>query len=250
MDWYTVIKTINRRRYCYRQKTWRAGKSVRCHSQYLGPCNTTLIGYHGTFAKLRTFNPAKLGSGAGGADTEAGFFFASNARVAISYASTELATQRGLDAKVCVLEHRIEKLTGVSWVEAEDMLADGSYADDKPTENRLKTYLLRRRRASERMATLYERGIFDELELSKRAHLKKCRVAFAKAYYVDNEHRRYSPWAYMRAIDNARKLGCDGVVIKNTYDMGTPSLYERDEENVEDLTDVYIAFDPKSIRTL
>jgi hypothetical protein len=35
-------------------------------------------------------------------------------------------------------------------------------------------------------------------------HLTKCRIAFAKAYYVDNEHRRYSPWAYMRAIKNAR----------------------------------------------
>jgi antirestriction protein ArdC len=37
MDWYIVIKTINGRRYYYRQKTWRDGKRVRTLSQYIGP---------------------------------------------------------------------------------------------------------------------------------------------------------------------------------------------------------------------
>ena len=37
MDWYVVIKTINGRRYYYRQKTWREGKHVRTLSQYIGP---------------------------------------------------------------------------------------------------------------------------------------------------------------------------------------------------------------------
>jgi hypothetical protein len=37
MDWYIVIKTINGRRYRYRQKTWREGGRVRTRSEYLGP---------------------------------------------------------------------------------------------------------------------------------------------------------------------------------------------------------------------
>jgi hypothetical protein len=37
MSWYTVVKTINRRRYKYRQRTYRAGGKVRTQSQYLGP---------------------------------------------------------------------------------------------------------------------------------------------------------------------------------------------------------------------
>jgi hypothetical protein len=37
MDWYVVIKTINGRRYYYRQKTWREGKRVRTLSHYIGP---------------------------------------------------------------------------------------------------------------------------------------------------------------------------------------------------------------------
>src|SRR5690242_14634364 len=37
MQWYVVIKTINGRRYYYRQKTWREGKRVRTRSEYIGP---------------------------------------------------------------------------------------------------------------------------------------------------------------------------------------------------------------------
>src|SRR5438128_2414384 len=36
MDWYIVIKTINGRRYRYRQKTWREGGRVRTRSEYIG----------------------------------------------------------------------------------------------------------------------------------------------------------------------------------------------------------------------
>ena len=37
MDWYIVIKTINGRRYRYRQKTWRENGRVRTRSEYIGP---------------------------------------------------------------------------------------------------------------------------------------------------------------------------------------------------------------------
>lgn len=39
MDWYHVIKTINGRRYVYRQITWRADGSVKTRSEYLGPAD-------------------------------------------------------------------------------------------------------------------------------------------------------------------------------------------------------------------
>jgi hypothetical protein len=122
------------------------------------------------------------------------------------------------------LEARIEELTGESRWDAEDRLEEGAYAQDKATENKLKTYLQRIERARGRLSDLRSRGIFDELELSKRAHLKECHITMKNAYYIDNENRRYCPWTYMTAIEKARELGCDGVVTKNTYDMGTPSL--------------------------
>lgn len=37
MDWYIVVKTINGRRYLYRQKTWRENGVVKTRSEYLCP---------------------------------------------------------------------------------------------------------------------------------------------------------------------------------------------------------------------
>jgi hypothetical protein len=37
MSWYVVIKTINGRRYRYRQRTWREGGRMRTRSEYIGP---------------------------------------------------------------------------------------------------------------------------------------------------------------------------------------------------------------------
>ena len=37
--WYVVEKTIDGRRYLYRQRTWREGASVRTESEYLAPCD-------------------------------------------------------------------------------------------------------------------------------------------------------------------------------------------------------------------
>ena len=44
MDWYIVIKTINGRRYRYRQKTWREAGRVRTRSEYLGPADGEATG--------------------------------------------------------------------------------------------------------------------------------------------------------------------------------------------------------------
>ena len=40
MDWYIVVKTINGRRYRYRQKTWRENGRVRTRSEYIGPADS------------------------------------------------------------------------------------------------------------------------------------------------------------------------------------------------------------------
>ena len=37
MSWYIVVKTINGRRYRYRQTTWREGGRMRTKSEYIGP---------------------------------------------------------------------------------------------------------------------------------------------------------------------------------------------------------------------
>ena len=41
MPWYNVVKTINGRKYLYRQRTYRAGGKVRTESQYIGAVDET-----------------------------------------------------------------------------------------------------------------------------------------------------------------------------------------------------------------
>jgi hypothetical protein len=43
MDWYIVTKTINGRRYLYRQKTWREGRRVRTQNEYIGPVGSAAL---------------------------------------------------------------------------------------------------------------------------------------------------------------------------------------------------------------
>jgi hypothetical protein len=95
MDWYIVIKTINGHRYRYRQKTRREGNPVRTESEYV--CPETIIGYHGTFAKFERFSYEHLGSTDDCDSSREGFFFTSNPKVAASYASAQIAKQRGLE---------------------------------------------------------------------------------------------------------------------------------------------------------
>jgi ADP-ribosyltransferase-like protein len=211
----------------------------------MGPLSIKAVGYHGTFAKFHRFSTEALGSSTDAPDAREGFFFASNRHVAISYASTELAAKRGLEVTIETLEKRIEAATGLTYWEASSKLEDGDYDDDLPLLNKLKAYAVRLRKAKRRMDDLLDRGIFDEIRLSKRGDVKVQRLAIRRAYYHDMEGTRYSPWVYSEVIEHAKAGGYDGVVIKNTYDGGSPSQWTDDDK--DDLTDVYVVFSEDQI---
>lgn len=246
MDWYRVIKTIRGRRYVYLQKTWRAGARVRCQSRYMGPASLRAVGYHGTFAQFKRFDRAECGSNTGANDACEGFFFASNRRVAISYASAELAAKRGLDATIAKIEHRLSEVFGTDWYDVAIALDEGEYDDDPARKNLAQTYLGRLKRAQTRFHNLRERGIFQELRPSKRGDVKRQRIVMERPYYYDMERHRYDPISYEEAIDGARAKGHDGVVIKNTYDGYSFAMLTHPSE--ADLTDVYIVFDERQIQ--
>jgi hypothetical protein len=44
MQWYVVVKTINGRKYLYRQKTYRVGRQVKTINQYIGPYDGRSLG--------------------------------------------------------------------------------------------------------------------------------------------------------------------------------------------------------------
>jgi hypothetical protein len=245
MDYYRAVKTIKGRRYVYLQRTWREGRRVRCHCRYMGPVSIKALGYHGTFAKFRRFSSEAMGSSTKAPDAQEGFFFASNQNVAISYASTELAAFRGLETTAELIRKRIEAATGLDYWEASSKIEDGDYDDDPPLRDKLRAYAVRLSKAERRMKDLLNRGIFDEVRLSKRGEVKVQRLVINRVYYHDMEGSRYSPWVYSEVIDRAKEIGCDGVVIKNTYDGGTPSQWT--DEDKDELTDVYVAFSEEQI---
>lgn len=245
MDWYVVVKRIKGRAYYYRQKTWRQSGRVRTRSEYIGPADQCYIAFHGTFAKFDKFDADYLGDNTDCDDSREGFFFASNEQVAILYASTYLAASRGLEQTRRKLEDKMEELTGLSHWMAEDELEAGKYRDDKETENKLKSHLGRWQRANKRLHDLTERGVFSELELHKRAYLKVQRLTMKNPYIYDMGGSPYDGWRYMEAIEEAKFSGCDGVIIRNTYDGLTPSyVYAKGKETK---TNVYIVFSEDQI---
>jgi hypothetical protein len=238
MEWYIVIKTIKGRRYRYRQKTWREGGCVRTLSQYVS--REVIVGYHGTFAKFERFDAGHLGSANDCDSSQEGFFFASNRNVAVSYASTQIARQRGLDARIRTIEARIESLSGMKCYEVRDVLTEdpGPFAPE--LKNKLKHFCAMQKRAMEKLG---ERTI-TKLALSKRAEVKTCVLDLRNPYIHNMNGRRFDDEEFCEAAMEARDNGHDGVIIRKTYDPG--SCFDRRD----DLTDVYIVFDPGQIRPL
>ena len=236
MDWYSVIKTIKGHRYRYRQQTWRHGARVRTRSEYLSP--ETIIGYHGTFAKFERFSSDYLASANDCDSSREGFFFASNPRVAASYASTQIARRRGLEARIETIEWRIKSLAGMGIYEAEDELAKGDRFEPD-TANKLKHFMAMRQRAREKLHA----GEITKVTVSKRAEVKRCILDLKYPYVHNMRGRRFNDNEFCEVAWRAQEGGHDGVIIRNTYDPG--SCFS---DCAYDLTNVYIVFDADRIR--
>ncbi len=235
MEWYVVVKTINGKRYRYRQKTWREGKRVRTRSEYLGP--DQLIGYHGTFAKFERFEENYLGSNTECDSAAEGFFFASNKNVAISYISTHLARQRSIQTKIRTLEERIFALTELRPYAAEQRLA----RFETTLANKVKTFLGMLDRARRK---LYDYEITKVVQ-SKRGEVKQCILDIKRPYIHNMRGRSYDEEEYCKAAWRAKQLGCDGLIIRNTYDPGSWVKIDGDDK-----TDIYVAFQADQISPL
>ncbi len=233
MDWYIVIKSINGRRYRYRQKTRREGKRVRTKSEYV--CPEIIIGYHGTFAKFEHFSYDYVGSANDCDSSHEGFFFASNPKVAASYASTELARQRGLAVTIRTIEARILSLAGVTCFYARNALEKNELQPD--IANRVRHFLRMHERATDKLRTTQ----ITKVAFSKRAEVKKCVLDLKNPYVYHMNGRRYDDSEFCEAITEAKENGHDGVIIRKTYDPG--SCFSDSP-----VTDVYVVFDPDQIR--
>ena len=198
MDWYIVIKTIKGRRYRYRQKTWRHGARVRCQSEYISP--EIIIGYHGTFAKFERFCVDHLGSANDCDSSREGFFFASNPKVAASYASTQIARQRGLKVKIETIEARIESMTQMTAYAAEEVLNEGKTFSQEVTS---------------KLGNPWDVDAGRVISIETRSRRSPCRnggnkdvrARFKNPYIHDMEGRRYDDEEFSDAARFAQTRG-------------------------------------------
>jgi hypothetical protein len=106
MEWYTVVKTINGRKYIYMQKTYREGKRVRTLNRYIGPANN--IVYHATREVFDHFDVSKAGTHTGWANASFGIFFSDNKDAVLEFAENTrgLADPRPVYLKAARLDIR------------------------------------------------------------------------------------------------------------------------------------------------
>lgn len=208
----------------------------------VGSIGTTPV-YHGTFADFNEFDINKLGSNTGASSAKEGFFFATNENVAKSYASTDTLKERGLKEKHDKAIAEVEKITGDSYYDAIFKYTQQvnynrvSYSPEviKRIEHLDKAVFA----YDDFINTMSEDYFAPEMEFARSGKLKQVYLDLKNPLTVDFKGAVQRPERFSAIIKRAKKLGYDGVIIKNTYDSAHPKVTEP--------TDIYVAFKPEQI---
>ena len=196
------------------------------------------IVYHGTFGEFEEFDKSKLGSATGSPSAFEGFFFASNQKVAIGYASTLSKILIDLHTNSDLAIEEIERLTGYSFIEAAIKLNNNEY--DKDTSEKLNELFNITEKAED--FDLSEE-MQKELELDTSGFLKKAILHYKNPLIYDMEGKGYVEIEYKNLIIKAKNEGNDAVIIQNTYDYNDPHGFD-------ELTDIYVVFDESQIEEI
>ena len=186
---------------------------------------TSPIVYHGTFAEFEKFDKSKIGSSTKTPFAQYGFFFASNPKVALSYASKQIKQQR-------IIKDKIEKLMNQDFTKIFSNFLNGVYLN-KNDEKTLKL-----------MKLLDEYFILDEEEptLDEHGTVKKYILHFKNPFIIDMEGNPEKEFPE-NIVPLIKSKGHDGLIIKNTFDAITStSLFEP--------TNIYVAFDESQIEEI
>lgn len=206
------------------------------------------IVYHGTFKNFEKFDKSKLGSNTESPSAYQGFFFASNKKVAISYASN---ISRRLKDCIEIKDHatdEIKRLTGDSYIDSLIKYMRHEY-DESVDKKLLELY--------ETISTCedYEAGLIDfpiayDSDLDESGTIRRAKLHFKNPFIYDMKGRDYREIAYLDLILNIKLETYndkaplyDGLIIKNTYDGGDPV-------GELELTDIYVAFDESQIEEI
>lgn len=207
-------------------------------SQIINKSQLSPIVYHGTFEQFSKFDKSKLGSSTGAPSAHEGFFFASNKKVAESYASNMFKRLKDCEEIKEYAFNKIKELTDDSYFDSIFKIYRKEYNEDIHE----KWYKLH-----EMITTCedYEAGVQElpiayDSDLDESGNLKEVQLILNNPLIHDMEGNDYRNTSYKELITQAKAKGHDSVIIKNTYDGGDPvgSL---------ELTDIYVVFDESQI---
>lgn len=170
-----------------------------------------LIVYHGSTGNIDRFKREKLGEKTGARSAAKGFFFAGKPRTADFYAN--LGKDRAYT--------EISNILGAeeTWREAEKNFP---YAK----EELAKTLEKKKNMSGPNVMPVY--------------------LSIQNPYVHDMKGKMMRDQSFSSIIDEAKKKGHDGVIIKNTYDAGEANIVQK---IISKPDDIYIAFEPNQIKS-
>ncbi len=214
--------------------------------------------YHGTFANFEEFDPEKLGSNTKAGSAKEGFFFASNKKVAESYATDNIAKGKGLEKYAENATEQLKQLTGDDQFEAsykivqrmfhpkEDFFVrdDGRRVDlyDAKTEKKVQKLLDKINANDDFINTMSDDYFAPEGKLARSGKVKETYLDIKNPFIKDYNGSSFRDEKYSEVIKKAKADGHDAVIFKNTYDG-----YDKTIGN--EPTDIYVVFDKSQIKS-
>jgi hypothetical protein len=199
-------------RYSLRNTDTPAFKQWFKDSKVVDKKGDPLVVYHGTAYDFSEFSPEKLGSNTGAPSARAGFFFTARPKTAEYYSKGQFPNLESAAKAKRQTAYVYDTPTG-EYQEGARVI-DVEFSEEGTTPNIMPVYL-----------------------------------SLQNPLTYDFKNKVYRDKKYWELIDQAKKEGRDGVILKNTYDSGEYSRFDAIIRGRFKGEDIYIIFKPNQIKS-
>jgi hypothetical protein len=199
-------------RYSLRNTDTPAFKQWFGDSKVVDKKGDPLVVYHGTAYDFSEFSPERLGSNTGAPSARAGFFFTARPKTAEYYAKGQFPNLESAAKAKRQIAYVYDTPTG-EYQEGARVI-DIKFSEEGTTPNIMPVYL-----------------------------------SLQNPLTYDFKNKVYRDKKYWELIDQAKKEGRDGVILKNTYDSGEYSRFDAIIRGRFKGEDIYIIFEPTQIKS-
>jgi hypothetical protein len=204
-------------RYSLRNTDTPAFKQWFKDSKVVDKKGDPLVVYHGTAYDFSEFSPERLGSNTGAPSAEVGFFFTPRQKTAEYYAKGQFPS---LESAAKAKERLVVDITRVKW--------------DTPTG---------KWKEGANLVTV------ERTAEGTTPNIMPVYLSLQNPLVHDFKNKVYRDKKYRELIDQAKKEGRDGVILKNTYDSGEYSRFDAIIRGRFKGEDIYVVFEPTQIKS-